>query len=393
MIRYQETLPATADLVVVGGGIVGAATAFFATAAGLSTVLLERRAAVATLTTPASTGAFRLQFDNRDEWELVRESVAVFESFAEVTGQRVHASGIARHGYLFCTTEAARARAQGALVGRQHEWGQTDIELLDGDEVRRRFPFISPTVVSARFRGADGFVDPVAVTRGFLAGSSAVVVTGCGATGFSLAGGGLTGVETALGTIATGAAVIAAGPFSGHLAGSLGISLPIAVIDRQKVVVPDLPEVPPDAPMTIDDDTGTHWRPYEGGAAVLFTDPDATPTEPAERVGVDRRHAESVLDPASPRAAARIAPFWRTVWERRPAWTAHTGQYVMTPDHRPLLGPVGPSGLFVNTGYSGHGIMGSPAGSRHLVDLIVGRASKNPFAVDRAMVERARDVL
>jgi sarcosine oxidase subunit beta len=72
-VRYIEDPPRSAELVIIGGGIVGAATAFHASRAGLCPVLLERRAALCTLTTPASTGAFRLQFDNREELELVRE--------------------------------------------------------------------------------------------------------------------------------------------------------------------------------------------------------------------------------------------------------------------------------------------------------------------------------
>src|SRR5919199_311475 len=83
-IHYASELPATADLVVIGGGIVGAATAYFATRAGLRTVLLEKRPALCTLTTPVSTGAFRLQFDNAEETALVRESVALFDNFAEL---------------------------------------------------------------------------------------------------------------------------------------------------------------------------------------------------------------------------------------------------------------------------------------------------------------------
>ena len=390
MIRFLDEPPAGADLVVVGAGIVGAATAFYASRAGLDVVVLEARADVATLTTPASTGAFRLQFDNREEWELVRESVGVFERFAEVTGQDHHLPGIERNGYLFCTTAPERAAAQAELVERQHSWGQEDIERLDADTVRERFPFVSEDVVSARFRAADGFLDPVEVTRGLLAGSAAGVVTDCLVGRVTGSVDAVTGVETSRGPVGSDRVVVAAGPFSGSL---LDDALRISIVDRQKVVVPSLPEVPPEAPMTIDDDTGTHWRPYRGGAAVLFTDPAAPATTPKHAVPPDQEHAESVLDPASPRAAARIAPFWRHVWERRPEWTAVTGQYVMTPDHRPFIGETGRSGLFVNTGYSGHGIMGGPAGSRLLVDVMLGRVADNPFAVDREPVDRERDVL
>jgi glycine/D-amino acid oxidase-like deaminating enzyme len=80
-VNFADRPPATADLVVIGGGIIGCATAFFAARAGLDVVVLERRAALGTLTTPASTGAFRLQFDNPEEIALVREGVELFDAF------------------------------------------------------------------------------------------------------------------------------------------------------------------------------------------------------------------------------------------------------------------------------------------------------------------------
>lgn len=379
---------------MVGAGIVGAATAFFASRAGFDTVVLEARPEVASLTTPASTGAFRLQFDNREEWELVRESVDIFERFAGLTGQDRHLPGIERNGYLFCTTDPERAAAQARLVERQHAWGQDDIELLAGDELRRRFSYIAAKVVSARFRADDGFLDPVEVTRGFLAGSQAAVVTGCTVDRIEARDGFVTGVGTSRGRLEARSVVVAAGPFSGQVLDTvLEHDLPLAIIDRQKVVVPGLPEVPPGAPLTIDEDTGTHWRPYRGGAAVLFTDPAAPRTVPKHVVPADPGHAMSVLDPSSARAAARIAPFWVDVWDRRPPWTSVTGQYVVTPDHRPFIGETPVTGLFVNTGYSGHGIMGSPAGSRLLVDVMLQRAAANPFRLDRDLEERERDVL
>jgi sarcosine oxidase, subunit beta len=380
----------------VGGGVVGAATALWASRAGVRPVVLERRPALCTLTTPASTGAFRLQFDNEEELELVRESVEIFESFTDVTGQRDYELRLLRRGYLWVTTDEARAREQRDLVARQHSWGQTDVELLSGDEVRDRWPYIGENVIQGRFRAGDGFLDPRILTMGLVAGSGALVAVSCGAVGFEIEGGVLRGVRTTRGTISTDLAVVAAGPFSGELASLAEQALPIETVARHKVVMPDLPSVPGAAPMTIDDDTGAHWRPALHGAFLLYTDPSTRPTAPSERVPPDPRLAFGLLDPGSAFSVARVAPFWREVWERNAAlWLMQSGQYTMTPDHRPLLGETNVRGLWINTGYSGHGIMGAPAGSRHLVDLFTGKVSsdRNPFRLDRPFAERGLDLL
>jgi sarcosine oxidase, subunit beta len=395
-VRYIGDPPRSAELVIIGGGIVGAATAFHASRAGLRPVLLERRAALCTLTTPASTGAFRLQFDNREELELVRESVDLLSEFSEVTGQTRYDPRLQRQGYLWCTTDPARAQWQRDLVRKQHAWGQGDVEHLDGDEVRRRFPYVSPDVLAARYRAADGFLDPKEITLGFAAASGAAVVTGCGVTGLRVEGERLTSVETNRGEISTGRAVIAAGPFSGEVASLAGVELPVRAVRRQKMTMPEVPEVPPDAPMTIDDDTGAHWRPGLRGAFLLYTDPDEPPGPPAEDLLTDHDFALGLLDPESPTSVARVAPFWRGVWERGSAnWILQAGQYTMTPDHRPLLGPTPVENLYVNTGYSGHGVMGSAAGSRIAVDTLTCRLSpnQNPFRLDREFQSRELDRL
>jgi glycine/D-amino acid oxidase-like deaminating enzyme len=110
----------------------------------------------------------------------------------------------------------------------------------------------------------------------------------------------------------------------------------------------------------------------------------------------DRRLAFGLLDPSSPTALARVSPFWEEVWRRNSAtWLMQSGQYTMTPDRRPLLGETQIAGLYVNTGYSGHGIMGAPAGSRHLVDVMSGRipADRNAFSPDRDFIARRHDLL
>src|SRR5215208_8109905 len=129
-LRIADELPATADLVVIGGGIVGAATAFFARRAGLDVVLLEKRAALCTLTTPVSTGAFRLQFDNPEEIALVRESIALFDEFAELAELPGYDLGMRKQGYLFCATTEEGASRQRFFVQSLHGWGVNDVELM-----------------------------------------------------------------------------------------------------------------------------------------------------------------------------------------------------------------------------------------------------------------------
>jgi sarcosine oxidase subunit beta len=160
--------------------------------------------------------------------------------------------------------------------------------------------------------------------------------------------------------------------------------------------MPDVPQVPAAAPMTIDEDSGAHWRPALRGAWLLFTDPATPPSEPTDAVPADPGFAFELLDPTSPTAVAQTAPFWAEVWERNAAhWMVQAGQYTMTPDHWPLIGETAVAGLHVNTGYSGHGIMLSPAGGRRLADLLAGDLSPadNIFRPDREPRPRPPETL
>jgi sarcosine oxidase subunit beta len=396
-IRYLPAPPRTAELVVVGGGIVGAATAFHAARTGLRPLVLERRPALCSLTTAVAAGGFRLQLETTEQLELVRESAELFLHFAEVTGEAGYDSGVRQQGYLWLTTSAEGAERQRRLVQRQRAWGVHDVDLLAGEEARRAFPFLAPEVVQARFRAADGLLDPKAITMGLAAASGADAVVGCEVAGFRLRGGRVVEVQTALGTVAAGAVVVAAGPFSGQVARLAGVELPVTAVRRQKLVMPEVPQVPPDAPMTIDDDTGVHWRPAFRGASLLFADPDTPPSPPSDDVPLDHRFAFQLLDPASPVSASRVTPFWREVWAAWSApWMLQAGHYTMTPDHRPLIGQTEVEGLLVNTGYSGRGVMAGPAGSRRLVDLLTGKLdpAANPLRPDRPFdPEPAVDIL
>ena len=392
-INYQETLPRAADLVIIGGGVIGAATAFAAARAGLRAIVLERRPALGTLTTAAATGGFRLQHEDRDDWALVRDSLVTVLNFADVTGQRDYDPAVVQRGYLWLTTDEAAIAHQRALVAEQHRWGQSDVELLDGDEVRRRFPFVGERVVSGRFRAGDGTYDQKGLTFGLAAASRAPIVVNCAATGFVREGDRLTGVTTTRGTVLTDRAVLAAGPFAATLAATAGIALPLQNVRRQKTILPDLPEVQPAAPVTLDEETGTHWRPALRGAFLLGAIGEPIVEDATEDVTLDHGLAFRLLDPASPHAAARIVPFWEQVWARGAAhWSLQAGHYTLSPDARPLIGPSLLPGLWLNTGYGGHGVMQGVAGSQRLIALITGARANadNPFRPDRTFAAGAR---
>ena len=410
-VQVSGSPPSTADLVIVGGGVIGCATAFFAARAGLRSVVLERRAALGTLTTPASTGAFRLQFDNAEEIATVREGVELFDEFGMRTGLDGWDLGLRHGGYLFCSLTDATVERSRRLVDRQRGWGLDDVELLAGDEARARWPWLSPEVRGARYRAADGWLDVKRLTAGYataasnadripnaVAGGGATFVPGAGVTGITVVDGRVTGVASTRGNVRTDRVVLATGPFLGELAAMAGVSIALHPTRRQKLVIPDLPSVPSDAPMTIEEETAAHWRPAMRGCLALFTEAAKAPSEPQDPVPVEHQWAFGLLDPASDHALARVAPFWRDAWaDGAPSmhWFLQAGQYEVTPDRRPYLGAVGPDGLFLNGGYSGHGIMAGAGGSRLVVDLVTGSASSasNPYRPDRAFDVREHDIL
>jgi sarcosine oxidase, subunit beta len=394
--QYMDALPETADLVIIGGGIIGVATAFFAARAGLKPIVLEKQAMLGTLTTPKATGAFRAQFDNPDEMALVREGIDFYADFANRTGLDGYDLGIHQQGYLWLAMTEQTVARQRELVAEQRGWGLDDVELLDGDEARRHFPYLSSEVLGARYRAGDGWLDVRRLLMGYARASQAPLVLRTTVTGIQVTGGRVRGVETSRGFVATERVVIAAGPFSAVVGRLAGIDLPITCVRRQRLILPEAAGVPHDAPMTIDEETGAHWRPWLAGAHLMWTTPTESATPPMEDVPTSLAFAYGLLDPASDHAVARISPFWRDVWLGNTShWLLVAGQYSYTPDHRPLLGASPIDGLYLNCGYSGHGIMGSAGGSRLTVDVMTGAvaSAQNPFRPDRTFAERALDVL
>ena len=134
--------------------------------------------------------------------------------------------------------------------------------------------------------------------------------------------------------------------------------------------------------MTIFIPSGAYWRPEVGGGALGWATPEES-SEPMEKVPTDWTFPALVLEEVS-----KLAPFWEEVAGRltRESVFLSAGQYTCTPDLKPILGPSPDvEGLFFNLGYSGHGIMGAPEGSRYVVAMITGLMSDedNPFSCQR----------
>ncbi|NLE75754.1 MAG: FAD-binding oxidoreductase [Chloroflexi bacterium] len=381
VIPDGSEFPSTAEVVVIGGGILGAATAFYASRAGLQAVVLEMREGLASLTTAASEECFRAQFSEAENVEMMLASIQVYETFADLIGIPDYGISLRQQGYLFLSDSPDAPTKLQERVQHQQRIGLADVEYLSGDEVRRRFPWAGPAVTAATYRAKDGWLSAHEATYGFAKGSAAQFLLRTKALGLRTDAHGVCAVETSRGVIETRQVVAAAGPFSGEVAQLAGLDLPLTAVRRQKVILAPDPLIPSDAPMTIDDVGGAYWRPEVGGAAIGWALPEE-PGRPVEKVPTDWTFPALALEEVS-----RLAPFWSQVAERltRANVFLSAGQYTMTPDSKPILGPCGVPGLFLNAGYSGHGIMAAPEGSRMVVEMMLGRldAETSPFGLAR----------
>ncbi len=368
-VPTAEIFPRTADAVVIGGGIVGVATAFWLSRAGLDTVLVEMRDGLSTLTTPNSIECFRAQFTEPAMAELVLPSIEVFENFAEVIGIRGYDISLRHQGYLFVTDDPATIDDLKSAVAKHHSLGVTDSEFLDHDALLARFPYLSERVVGATFRQQDGWLSTHEATQGFAKGSAARFLVSTKATGIARDAQGVCGVETDRGAITTRIVVDAAGPFARVVGRMAGVDLPLEPVRRQKVFVAPKPQIPQDAPLTIDLVEDAYWRPETGGAYIAWVDPDEPAGEPLEDVPNDWDFAAIVLE-----KLMRLNPFWEEIADGLKSEDLHpsAGQYVYTPDEQPIIGPVAElPGFYVNCGYWA-GVMLSPEAGRRIARLVTG---------------------
>src|SRR5689334_17931499 len=369
----------TADVVVIGGGCMGASVAYHLARLGITdVVVLEREKMLGTGSTGRNAGGVRHQFSNEANIRLSIESIALLERFADEVGQAID---FHQDGYLFVLSSPASVDTFRRNVALQRSLG-VDVQWLDAAAAQRLAPGLNADgIVGATFCERDGIADPNGVTMGFARAAQArgvAVERDTEVTGIRLDRGRISGVDTSRGTIDTPAVVNAAGPYARQIGRMAGTDVPVDPF-RRHIFIASLDKGGATTPathiMVIDFDTTFYF--HREGAGILFGmgDPNETPTFDTT---VQWDFLPQVIEVAVTRLPALADASISHAW---------AGLYEVSPDANPIIGPAhGVDGLFLINGFSGHGFQHSPAAGRILADVIAGRDPHfdlRPFAADR----------
>jgi len=357
-----------ADVVIVGGGCMGASVAYHLTRRGITNVLLlERETLLGAGSTGRNAGGVRHQFSTEANIRLSIESIRLLERFADEVG---HSIDFHQDGYLFLLSSDRSVEVFQKNVALQRSLG-VDVQWLDAAAAGRLATGLDVAgVAAATFCARDGIADPNGVTMGFAKAAQAAGATierDVEVTGIRTRDGRVVAVEATRGRVETPVVVNAAGPWARQVGRLAGVDVPVDPIRRHIFIAaldgaPDTARVPSTHIMVIDFDTTFYF--HREGAGVLFGmgDPRETPTYDTT---VQWDFLPQVIEVAVQRLPALAAASISHAW---------AGLYEMSPDANPIIGPA-PSleGFFLINGFSGHGFQHSPAAGRILADLIAGR--------------------
>lgn len=376
-------LPHTADVVIIGGGVMGASTAYHLANRGCTNiVLLEREPFFGAGATGKNAGGIRHQFATEINIRLSLKSIAMLERFEEEPGYPID---LRFCGYLFLLTRQEDVEAFQRHVALQHRLGVMT-EWLTHDEVARRLPQVrTDDVLAGTFYSRDGLADPAGVTQGYINGArrlGAKPFTEVEVTGIVVEGGRVRGVRTSQGDIATPVVVNAAGPWAALVGRMAGVDIPVQPVRRQILVTTPLPEIPPDFPFVIDFAQSLYFHREGEGLLTGMSNPD-------ERPGFDQS-----VDPAWELVHLEAAIQRLPLLERAGKAAAWAGLYEVSPDAHPILGRVAElEGFYCINGFSGHGFMHGPIAGLLLAEEILDGAAHTldiaPLRPDRFRERRA----
>ena len=342
----------TAEVVIVGGGAMGASVAWHLRELGLTDVVLLERDVLASGSTSKSAGGIRTQFADELNIRIALRSLDEFEQMEEIDFRQ--------HGYLFLLDDAGDVARFQAALALQHSLGVPSRELSTA-EALDIVPQLDPEgLLAATYCDLDGHATPEAVVGWYARGID--VRQGCAVTGIDVVGHRIVGVRTTGGPIATSTVVCCAGAWSAEVAAMAGVVIPVSGEPRWMFFTPQAGGLPDRLPLTIDFSTGFYF--HREGPGLAFGGRQQTLEELAEPVS---RRLPLLLD-------LPVASSW---------W----GHYEVSPDNNAIVGEAPePTRFLYATGFSGHGFQQSPAVGEHIAELVAGREPTidlGAFSVER----------
>jgi sarcosine oxidase subunit beta len=358
----------SADVVVIGGGVIGASVAWHLAQRGCTSVrVLERGARPGEGSTGKATGGFRAQFASEPN---VRLSLLAREKLRRFRDEVGVDPGYDPCGYLFLAHDQPTLDALLSMQAVQRAAGLAEARQVTVDEARELNPAIcADDLVGGTFCPTDGFIRPLEMLRGYEEGARPLGVRfehGVEVEAITRENGRVTAVRTSRGEIAAGAVVNAAGAWAGGVARMAGVDVPIAPLKRQVAPTVATDALPACMPMTVFLEDGFHARVRDGRVLLLWHhDTSAAPP-------FDLSFDEDWLPEVTGRAHRRFPCLRGVPVDRAACWS---GLYEMSPDRHLLLGRMPEvENLWFANGSSGHGVMHSPAIGQLVAEMALGEA-------------------
>ncbi len=353
----------TADVVIIGGGIVGLSIAYYLALKRAGRIVLFEKGQLGEGSTGRCVGGIRTQFSTEINVRFSLESLKTFEGFEDEFGVSPEFKKI---GYLFLATTEQEVGVFRENVTLQREFG-IPVEFLSAGEIKSRWPYLrTDDVLGGTFCSRDGYAGPNEVLSGFVNGSRKAgvkIYQGTEVVGISLAKGRIRSVQTRSEEIFAPVVVNAGGPYAASVGEMAGIRVPVNPLRRQIFVTAPFHLTERPIPLTIDFHRGWYFR-QEGNGLLLSGPVDAKPsfnlnTEYEARA----ESSENATYRVPALEKARIARGW-------------AGLYEISPDHHAILGKVPEAeGLILANGFSGHGFQHSPVVGKAISELITDGAA------------------
>ena len=369
-------VPKTADFVIIGGGVMGASTAYHLALRGQKNILLlEKDEFFGQEATGRCAGGVRYQFSTEINVRLSILSLPMLERFKEETGQEIN---FRKCGYLFVLTQPEDVKTFRHSLELQQGLG-VSTEWLSADQVRRRLPLMRfEDALAGSYNPQDGLVDPNSVVMGYVGAAQRLGVrclNNVEVTGIQVAGGRVIGVDTNQGKVSTQVVVNAAGPWAGQIGQLAGVEVPIVPLRRQIMTTTPLPEVPQDFPFVLDFAQSLYFHREGDGILTGMSNND-------EKAGFDQT-VDDDFEMINLEAAIARMP----CLEKASMLSHWAGLYEVTPDAHPIYGKTPVGGFFIVAGFSGHGFMHGPISGKLMSECIL----DNTFlSLDVSMLDLAR---